>query len=139
MGWKPCPIPIAIAIGKKLTLDTILIAATASSPYAPAVPFNNIVATLFNPCLSRLGKPVARILPMVGKSLATNFKEIRVCVFPLKNMESRMQKLINWAPAVAMPAPAIPSPNPNIRRASAKILITAPVIMPIVPSFALPS
>ena len=54
-------------------------------------------------------------------------------------MDSRMQKLMLWLRAVAMPAPAVPRLKPNIKMGSSTMFSTPPVTRPIMAKFALPS
>ena len=53
---------------KKITRDTMLIAATAASPYTAAQLLSTTVLSELSPCLSKLGKPVPIIS---GKNFGT--------------------------------------------------------------------
>ena len=54
-------------------------------------------------------------------------------------MDSRMPKLMVWLRAVAMPAPAVPRPSPNMNSGSRAMFSSPPVTRPIMARFALPS
>ena len=60
-------------------------------------------------------------------------------VLPRRNIETRIDQLMNWLMAVERPAPKIPILMANMKIGSMTILSTAPVIIPIIPSLAFPS
>ena len=94
---------------------------------------------LFRPCRPKLGRPVIRMVPNSAGLRVTALSWNWLTVLPRRNMDSRMQKLMLWLRAVAMPAPAVPSPNPKMNTGSSTIFSTPPVTRPIMAKLALPS
>ena len=111
---------------------TIAIAAMTASPKGLAAKFTHVVASEPAPCLNSEGMPPPMIsrtssisgLPVRRSSLTTPRRTANV---------TRMMKLMVWHTAVAMPAPAIPSPATKISNGATMKFSNAPLTRPIMP------
>ena len=124
---------------KNISLPTMLIAATAASPYIAAFTFSATEARLASPCLQSVGIPVVTISTYVFSCLETLVIRSRTSLFPFKKSTSRMMKLTVWLSAVAIAAPAVPNPSPKIKMGSRIIFRIPPVPIPSMPSTDFPS
>ena len=122
-----------------LILFTMLIAAIAASPYAPAALLRSIVEMLARPCLARLGRPVVTMSARIGSLNFAYLGLSEVCVFLRMNIVSSKAHEMYCDIAVARPAPNIPMPIFCMKSMSKKMLRIPPEVRPIMAKNARPS
>ena len=114
-------------------------AATAASPYRPALELSTAVAMLASPCRQKEGKPVVRMFWYTSKwREVLRGRSESVLRFARKQLSS-MQKLMNWLRMVAMAAPAMPMSKVKMNSGSSTMFRMPPAEMPTMASVAFPS
>ena len=111
-------------------LPTMDIAATAASPYAPALALSAAVEMLASPWRESDGKPRRTISQYVAARRGKFFTLMPTMLLPRRKNDARIVKLTHWLSSVAAAAPEIPRPKVKMKIGSSTMFSSPPVTRP---------